>query len=82
MRKKLKVCITVSINTSDPACPNLEAQLKNLEDSVMNSKYFASAARAFLSRLLDCTAIVEKEAYPDLLYFSGVTEDCSPDDSA
>ena len=81
MRRKLKVCFTVSINTSDPAFPNLETKFKNLEDSVLNSRYFTSAARAFISRLLDCSAIEEKDAHPDLLYFRGVTEDCTPDDS-
>lgn len=82
MRRKLKVCITVSINTSDPAFPSLEAKLKNLEDGILTSKYFASASRAFLSRVLECPALEDKEAHPDLLYYSGVTEDCSPDDSA
>lgn len=75
MRKKLKVCIEVSIDTSDPNVCDIDAKLNNLEILLESSKDFNIITRHYLAELLRCPELANKESFPDLLYFKAVQQD-------
>jgi hypothetical protein len=80
MRRKLKVCFTVSIDTTDPLVCGLEENLKNLEKNEKMTYVFYKSTRILLSDLLNCPEINHPDIFPNLLYYKGICQDCSPDE--
>lgn len=80
MRRKLKVCFTVSIDVSEKSPCGLPEKLRNLElNQKMTNQLFVESRR-LLAAFLECKEITDTDNYPALLYYKGVTQDCAADD--
>ena len=80
MRKKLKICLTVSIDTDDPEVPCLRGKLDDLERMKDVTRDIYGYSRNYLSQLLGCDELTLTTRFPNLLLYRAICQDCSDDD--